>query len=371
MKGIVKGALASGAGALFLGASIALSSATVVSGANEVRPDGKKVITCDKGGTNVACFSVKNTGASGNAIIANSSSGVGLLGESTSSGGVVGTSSSSYGVVGGSSSLTGVFGESDASGSDNAGVWGYAPSAFGVYGQSVYGAAGVYGYNVGEFGVYGETDSTNGYAAVTGNNPNGLGGSFFGNGSYYAALQTSANDGTAGFPFVAFAGGSQQTGEMWIDGSGDGVFTGSVTAEGGFKTVLRTRGGEKLGASIAMNAEATMEDTGTARLVDGQASVHFDSAFAGTIDAARGYQVFLTPDGETRGLFVAMKYERGFVVRELEHGRSSLAFDYRIVARPLGISDARLPAMNLRGPSLAHVKRLQRPQKPSLALLHP
>ncbi|HEV3091040.1 MAG TPA: hypothetical protein VGX91_06285 [Candidatus Cybelea sp.] len=373
MKVIVKTAIVGGMGALFLGASVALSSATVVSGAGVAHPDKKNAVTCDKGGTTSACFTVKNTGTYGNALLGYSSSGAGLYGESTSSLGVIGVSSSNYGVLGSSSSNTGVIGLSSADGGGNAGVWGYGPNAYGVYGLSnASGLSGVYGYDPNAYGVYGENDSSSGYAAVEGNNPAGIGGIFFGNGSTYAALQTSEFDGTAGFPFVAFADGeSSQTGEMWIDGSGDGVFTGAVTAEGGYKTVLQTRGGEKVGASVAMTAEATMEDTGTSRLLDGEAAVRFDPAFASTIDATRGYQVFLTPDGDTRGLYVAAKYERGFVVRELEHGRSSLNFDYRIVARPHGVSDVRLPQVDLKGPAMPHLKRPQPPQgKPSMQLPH-
>lgn len=105
-----------------------------------------------------------------------------------------------------------------------------------------------------------------------------------------------------------------------------------------------------------------MEDTGTARLVDGEGAVRFDSAFASAIDANRGYQVFLTPDGDTRGLYFAAKYTGGFVVREVERGRSSLGFDYRIVAHPHHMSDARLPQVDIKGPALAHLKRPARPQ---------
>jgi hypothetical protein len=55
------------------------------------------------------------------------------------------------------------------------------------------------------------------------------------------------------------------------------------------------------------------------------------------------YYVFLTPLGDTRGLYVSIKTPTAFQVREVEHGRSSLEFDYRIVAHPLDADNDRLP----------------------------
>jgi hypothetical protein len=54
--------------------------------------------------------------------------------------------------------------------------------------------------------------------------------------------------------------------------------------------------------------------------------------------------VFLTPDGNSHGLYVTQKTPAGFVVRENDNGRSTLDFEYRIVAAPLGDRSAHLPA---------------------------
>ncbi len=77
-------------------------------------------------------------------------------------------------------------------------------------------------------------------------------------------------------------------------------------------------------------------------MVDGTATVRIDPAFAAMTDG-RWYYVFLTPLGETRGLFVSRKAASGFVVREIERGRSNLDFDYRIVAHPVDATNDRLP----------------------------
>lgn len=81
---------------------------------------------------------------------------------------------------------------------------------------------------------------------------------------------------------------------------------------------------------------------GSSRLVNGQAAVALDRTFAQAIDGRAPYQVFLTPNGDTRGLFVAQKTPAGFVVRETQGGRGSLGFDYRVVASPLGRGGERM-----------------------------
>jgi hypothetical protein len=52
--------------------------------------------------------------------------------------------------------------------------------------------------------------------------------------------------------------------------------------------------------------------------------------------------VFLTPNGDCKGLYVASKTAGGFEVRELGGGTSNISFDYRIVAKRLGFENARM-----------------------------
>src|SRR5579883_915773 len=195
-------------------------------------------------------------------------------------------------------------------------------------------------------GVFGNSNSGLGIAGVSSSVD---GGSFANDSTEYYSLYAYAAAGTSSYPFGAEAyNGSQLTGYFVADGSGDGYFSGSVTATG-FNTALRTRGGAHVAAFTATSTRATLEDDGTARLTSGEGVVRFDPTFASTIDATRGYQVFLTPNGESRGwLYVAAKYEGGFIVREAERGRSSISFDYRILAHPYASTDARLPTVNIK-----------------------
>lgn len=135
-----------------------------------------------------------------------------------------------------------------------------------------------------------------------------------------------------------------------VDYAGNGTFSGNVTASE-FNTDVHTHDGGNVGAFGAESTRATLEDTGTARLTNGLGAVRFDQSLMRAVDTRSGYQVFLTPDGDTRGLFTSEKYEGGFVVREIEHGRSSIDFDYRVVFHPHGASQARLPELEVRQPN--------------------
>jgi hypothetical protein len=73
------------------------------------------------------------------------------------------------------------------------------------------------------------------------------------------------------------------------------------------------------------------------------ANVQIDPDFASVMDH-KWYYVFLTPMGDTRGLYVSVKTPTAFQVRENERGRSNVEFDYRIVAHPLDSNGERLPA---------------------------
>ena len=84
------------------------------------------------------------------------------------------------------------------------------------------------------------------------------------------------------------------------------------------------------------------EDFGTATLDGGQARVPLDPVFAALVNSGVAYHVFLTPRGDCNGLYVAGQDATGFTVRELGHGTSRIAFDYRVLARVRGQEGARL-----------------------------
>jgi hypothetical protein len=124
----------------------------------------------------------------------------------------------------------------------------------------------------------------------------------------------------------------------------------------------------------AAQSQPTTEDTGEANLVRGSAYVTLDPGFEKTISSTATYLVFLTPEGDTRGIYVASRSRTGFAVSEHGGGRSNLAFSYRIVAQPSGPPVARFAATTpIRSPlfgrtKLARQVRVKATRAPRIAI---
>ena len=270
--------------------------------------------------------------------------GAGLYGENTDSS----TSGNGAGVFGGSKVQTGVYGSSGVgdgvfgtTAGNGAGVYGENTESSSGTGAAVLGdgrhRAGVVGYstdvNAGYFSssgtftaVFGTADSSSGVASYNNNNT-------------YSALYAEADSAT-GSPL--YVNNHVTKLGLVVDYTGSGYFSGQVEATGFIKE-LRTHAGGPVKSYETSSTEDTIEDTGSGSLVRGSGVVRFDANFTRAIDASRGYRVLITPDGDNRGLFVSNKGPAGFAVREAQGGRSTLAFDYRVVAYPIGGDAARLP----------------------------
>jgi hypothetical protein len=92
--------------------------------------------------------------------------------------------------------------------------------------------------------------------------------------------------------------------------------------------------------------ESWFEDFGEAKLVKGKAAVKIDKDFAG-VAKTDAYHVFLSPYGESNGLYVSRRNRNGFEVREQSGGRNTLTFSYRVVARRKDVPSERLPKFDV------------------------
>jgi hypothetical protein len=291
-------------GALAIGLAVAVSSLTVVR-AEHPNPAKSRTYNCSAG---VACLE-------GNSSNANT---VGLYGVSAGTA-VVGKTT-------GGSGNSGIAGINLGASGEGQGVYGYSSNGSGVYGSSVAGgAAGVAGYQLNEYsssgyGLYGESaDATGNYTVIQGQGDTGT--------TYLFAVRDNADGGSS----------------CIIDPVAN-LFCSGVTEVKTVRTRHLTSSGQRVLAYAAESASATLDDVGTARMVDGVANVIIDRAFASTIDRNSAYHVFVTPLGESRGwLYVTSKTPAGFQVREAQGGRSTLSLDYRIVAHPLDAKNDRLP----------------------------
>jgi hypothetical protein len=143
-----------------------------------------------------------------------------------------------------------------------------------------------------------------------------------------------------GFGGRLFVGNNSAASDVFVvDDSGNLFVAGNVSAHsysvhGAPTTLQATRTGGQVTTYSSQASAPTIEDIGEARLVGGTAYVPLKPGFGSAIDRNQPYFIFITAQGNTRGpINVVQKDAKGFTVREVG-GASSVAFDYRIVAKP-------------------------------------
>jgi len=302
---------------------------------------------------------INGTGVAGYAD-AISGSGNGVYGQSANSGaGVSGvgtaTTGNATGVAGTivSTSGAGVTGNATAASGYTNGVYGQSSSTsgYGVNGNAI----ATSGYNV---GVYGQTESTSGYGVFGLANATGSSGA---GGIGVIGINLGSNGSAGSFGALAGQGlilqgwGSNFTQVFSVDASGNLDISGNLTVAGSKSARVKLQDGREVALYAVESPENWFEDFGTAHLQAGTTRISLEPGFLQTVDTAADYHVFLTPNGDCRGLYIARKTRGDFEVRELRGGNSSVAFDYRIVARRRGFENVRLQDVHLpQGPKDMH-----------------
>jgi hypothetical protein len=281
--------------------------------------DAVDAYTSGSGKTGVYANAGSTTGSNG--VIAYGATGVAgytTVGGSIAVYGDAGNSSGSNGVVG--YGATGVAGNSTITGS------------YGTYGN---GSTGVWGSSNGTGANVGVSGTTGSGIAVQGTAAQGFAGWFEDDAADIAALvainNAPPNDEADAFYAQGYSGYCQ------FDTAGDLFCSGSKSA------VVPVDGGTRKVALYAVEApENWFEDYGSGQLSSGSARIDLEPTFAQTVNTDLDYHVFLTPRGECEGLYVTNLTSSGFEVRELHHGLSSVAFDYRIIAKRRNYETVRL-----------------------------
>lgn len=337
---------------IMLGTAVAMSSLAVVR-AERMQPDKSKTFSCSSG---YACLQAKSSGSSTIGLFAavnGGSNNEAVYGQADLGIGVLGNAANGYGVTG-EGALAGVFGEATNVGTSTApGIYGYTTTAgAGAVGANASGTGpGVYGVSTFGYGVQAYSASL---AAFYGESAGGGG----------TVLTGQADTSTTYLLYLVNANtGNYCEADPYANMYCSGVFESG----GALEQRHRSAGGQHVLAYASQSASATIEDAGEARMFNGVANVMIPSDFAAVIDRSSDYYVFLTPLGDTRGLYVNMKTASGFQVRENERGRTNVAFDYRIVARPIDASADRLPAAPRMKRLHAASQRLRLPPLPVLA----
>jgi hypothetical protein len=287
-----------------------------------------------------------------------------LLGPYSTFAGVHGTAQDFTGVAGTSVNHVGVYGQVEKSillsGFLHAGVLGTAQTQAGVSGISQDGngvegvsfdAVGVRGGSSRGLGILGSSDTQNGVFGISGPlgpevpNTSNMAGVVGSSDQQHGVLGTS----NASVGVIGFSNNIGVLGYTTTPGSLAGSFLGDVNVDGnlavsgqitaGIKdAIVPFPDGSKRLLHCMESPEHWFEDFGAAKLKGGRVIVKLDADFAKVIK--RGdYKVFLTPEGDCRGLCVRRKSAANFEVRELMAGKSAIAFSYRIVGRRKDVRD--------------------------------
>jgi hypothetical protein len=297
---------------------------------------------------------VKGVSTSGNALhgqtkfkSAGKTSGrAGVFGEDLSTSGnldagVSGVSKNGAGVAGTSTNWNGMQGLSTGTGTS--GVYGQNgnPDGFGVAGRNVgpYASDGA--------GVLADGGPGDGLLAMSADDHAAV----FINATGDTATTIVGHGGTTGGHaslMELFDGNSDF--EMGVLDNGNVIISGLLFTGGSCNNgcVIGNHQTHSVTEYTPTESEPTIEDFGTGMLVNGRADVVLDQKFANVIDSGNKYFVWAMPEGDCRGLYVASQTARGFTVRELQGGHSSVPFEYRIVAKRYGIDAQRLPMTAIR-----------------------
>jgi hypothetical protein len=232
----------------------------------------------------------------------------------------------------------------DVQNSNGYGISGEGAIGVQGFGNGGGGNVGVYGVsfepsgveNAADTGVWGDTNATNGIA-VFGTAQDAIAGSFVNyNSDSSPALIAINEQGSSSAVYSLIASSS--------DGNGCLIATnGNLYCTGSKSAVVPVDGGSRKLALYAVEApENWFEDFGSGHLSNGSARIDLEPTFTQTVNTDLDYHVFLTPDGDCKGLYLSQKSPTSFEVHELGGGTSSVAFDYRIVAKRKNYENVRL-----------------------------
>ncbi len=290
---------------------------------------------------------VKGVSNLGTGVSGISTKGVGVTGTSVTTSGIVGTTTcvssqqtcSQAGVVG-------IDGGPPAS-SEDMGVVGLSNNNAGVLAESTNGQALV-ATSTNDDGILGNSGSA-AFNGVRGQNDLGVGVLAIGGGPAGNLPVFEVQEINSPTDLIQ-AYNNSFTDVFRVDDGGNVAITGLIYTAGGcsFGCAGPKQPGKRIVSYAARDSQPTLEDFGEAQLIDGNAHVRLDRTFANATDRDAGYLVFITPEGNSHGLYVTAKTPTGFTVHENDGGTSSLPFSYRIVAKPFGASGQRLPTVDIR-----------------------
>jgi hypothetical protein len=222
-------------------------------------------------------------------------------------------------------------------GGEPAGVWG-SSSYYGVYGAGIYGVfanasnVGVYA-SANTIGVSGISSNSGGYGEL-GTTVNTYATGVYG---------TSQTYGVFGYANTYGVVGESNYIGVYGQGPSFGVYSDGPLGTSSTSAAVAALPDDRVVELYSMaSPENWFEDFGSGSLKAGVAEIKLDPTFAQAANSESDYHVFITPNGDCEGLYVATKTATGFEVRELRSGNSNVSFDFRIVAKRRGFEALRM-----------------------------
>lgn len=269
--------------------------------------------TTPAGGTGIALSG--RGGGFGAAVQGNNpSSGLGVYGFSTGGSGVRGDASSGFGfgVYGvHTNGNTGVFGQSfSTTGLEGTTLSGGGQAVFGHVGGA---GTGVYGTSASGTGVFGTTTA------------GGLAGRFVGN----VSIEANSSSG--------------QRGDLTVNGN--------LTVQGTKSAAVPLSDGSLALLYCLESPDSYFVDFYDGQVSNGQTTVTLEAKFAQTVQT-NGYDVYLTANGPSNGLYVASRSASSFVVRENGTPTAGgVSFSAQVVAKRKDVAAPRLATFTRPAPS--------------------
>ena len=301
-------------------------------------------------------FGVKAWSSYGQGINAGSEHWYGVYGHSLNSTGVIGSAGQSNRPA---PALSGP--DLPAGWDQDAGVFGTSEPLPGVTGAST-NRAGIAAYSVNDHGVKAQSDTSSGVRGTAGSGL-GLPAGYDQNAGVFGTSQahpgvtgtSQTHPGVVGYSIDNYGVyGESPTGAGYF--KGDVTVTGMLMVQGAKPAAVPFPDGSRRLLYCIESPVCWFEDFGSARLERGRAVVKLDSDFAKVVKLNE-CRIFLTPEGDCRGLYVRRKGGRRFEVRELQKGTSSIRFSYRIVARRKDVPGERFAKVQPALPMLARSAR--------------
>jgi hypothetical protein len=228
---------------------------------------------------------------------------------------------------------TGVLAYGDADTGTGVSAAGYI-GVLGYYPYSLSGEGAFYGQYFPGIGVQGDTNQLHG-TGVLATADDGIGALIANNSpDGYSTLDVENND-TTGNSYVFGAFNIHNGTQCNIN------YSATLTCDGG-TAVSNSVGDRKVLTYGVQSAENWIEDFGSGQLSAGSAHISLEPTFAATVNTGEEYHVFLTPRGDSEGLYVTNTGADGFDVKESHGGHSAVGFDYRIVAKRKGYENVRM-----------------------------